>query len=689
MNSCGIEDPDLSSTLFEDKLYNLTITADPAEGGMVYPASQPFEPFEQIEIVAIPRQEWKFTGWSGDFTGSESPSTITMDKDKNIVAHFELRSYPLEIIVIPENTGSVSERIIQPKTTEYPHGTRVELTANPSKGWDFSFWEGDASGENQKVELLINERKIVIANFEKKRYTLLTEIEGSGKIEEKIIQNKSEEYDFETMVQLTAVPDSGWQFEEWFGDLSGDINPQTIVMDTVKAVKAAFIGKRLSVEINSTEGGTGSVQKISRTETTTEFRFGDRIEIKAEPESGWEFTGWSGDLNTNESPYQFTLTKDISLTANFRKQYLPLIIQKQGSGEIFSDRILDDTTYVEYGSDIMLTAKPSPGWRFSNWSGFLESSDPVITVKMTSAVQLNAVFNPELYLLDLTTEPEGIGEIQVQELKLKSDLYPHGSLLRLTPDPANEKWFFKEWKGDLEGNQAPVDIVFNRPFQVTAVFESYCPESATDASGNEYDVIRIGDLCWTASNLRTVRYANGELIPFINDLNDWVAQQQTLQGAMVNNQSREFSEEEFKWYGSFYNVYAALDPRGVCPAGWRVPSISDWKTMFSQLRADDGRPTRTLMKEGTTYWKDDYGTNETGFNAVGNGKHDHEGSKLLREYAWLWSNSKTTFGDDYFGVEIGGAYNDGDHYIFNTMASNSAFVGGAIRCIINVNQQDE
>src|SRR5262249_14883613 len=42
-------------------------------------------------------------------------------------------------------------------------------------------------------------------------------------------------------VTLTAVPDAGWQFTGWSGDLGGPSNPATIVMDASKNILATFV----------------------------------------------------------------------------------------------------------------------------------------------------------------------------------------------------------------------------------------------------------------------------------------------------------------------------------------------------------------------------------------------------------------------------------------------------------------
>ncbi len=47
-------------------------------------------------------------------------------------------------------------------------------------------------------------------------------------------------YEAGTNVTLTAVPDSGWKFVEWSGDLAGSANPITVTVDAAKSITATF-----------------------------------------------------------------------------------------------------------------------------------------------------------------------------------------------------------------------------------------------------------------------------------------------------------------------------------------------------------------------------------------------------------------------------------------------------------------
>jgi hypothetical protein len=68
--------------------YTLTITTteggttDPSPGIYVYDVGT------EITIKAIPDSDYKFSGWSGDASGEENPTVISMDSDKTVTANF-------------------------------------------------------------------------------------------------------------------------------------------------------------------------------------------------------------------------------------------------------------------------------------------------------------------------------------------------------------------------------------------------------------------------------------------------------------------------------------------------------------------------------------------------------------------------------------------------------------------------
>ena len=119
---------------------------------------------------------------------------------------------------------------------------------------------------------------------------------------------------------------------------------------------------------------------------------------------------------------------------------------------------------------------------------------------------------------------------------------------------------------------------------------SALPDSiAADADGNLYRTIQVGGRRWFAENLRSVHYANGDLIPYVSPATDWT---NSAEGAWSIYNSDFGNNVQF---GLLYNGYAVLDPRNACPAGWHVPTDADWQDLEFAL----GMPEATLHSVGT------------------------------------------------------------------------------------------
>jgi hypothetical protein len=111
------------------------------------------------------------------------------------------------------------------------------LTASADLGWAFSEWSGDASGTDQLTTVFMDGNKTVNATFTQLEYILTVNIFGNGTVS----LNNTGPYYYGDLVELTANADVGWIFREWSGDLTGSVNPETIVMDANKTVNAIFV----------------------------------------------------------------------------------------------------------------------------------------------------------------------------------------------------------------------------------------------------------------------------------------------------------------------------------------------------------------------------------------------------------------------------------------------------------------
>ena len=119
-----------------------TLTIEAYQGGTVNLASgtYTYNKDDSVELLATPDSTHRFAFWyyeSSDNTNN--PLTVVMNTDKTIIPVFEIKQYPLTIII--EGEGAVSEEIIaNGRVEDYIVGTLVQLTATPSEGWKFDQW---------------------------------------------------------------------------------------------------------------------------------------------------------------------------------------------------------------------------------------------------------------------------------------------------------------------------------------------------------------------------------------------------------------------------------------------------------------------------------------------------------------------------------------------------------------------
>lgn len=76
-----------------------------------------------------------------------------------------VKSHLLSVTTV--GRGTVLEEVVATaRSTDYPHGTTVRLTAKPEDGWFFTHWEGDLTGNQNPVEVDITSEIRITAVFQ-------------------------------------------------------------------------------------------------------------------------------------------------------------------------------------------------------------------------------------------------------------------------------------------------------------------------------------------------------------------------------------------------------------------------------------------------------------------------------------------------------------------------------------------
>ncbi|MEL7833412.1 InlB B-repeat-containing protein [Fodinibius sp. Rm-B-1B1-1] len=291
--------------------YSVDVSISPSESGSVSrSADGPYDEGETVELTAEASDEYLFSGWTGDMESEDNPLSLTVDQDYFLTANFEKKSYALTTNT--EGEGAIDENVVQEKSKEYEHGTVVELTANPAKGYRFVEWKGDIEGSDNPAQITVDDPKDVTAVFEKKSYELTINTEGKGAVNEEVVQSKS--YDHGTVVELTANAGNGYKFAEWTGDLSGSDNPSQITVDKAKEVTAVFGKKSFALTTNTS--GSGS---ITKTPDQSTYEYETTVELEATPADGYKFVEWTGDKASTDNPVEITIDAEKIVTAVFEE----------------------------------------------------------------------------------------------------------------------------------------------------------------------------------------------------------------------------------------------------------------------------------------------------------------------------------------------------------------------------------
>lgn len=130
--------------------------------------------------------------------------------------------------------------------------------------------------------------------------------------------------------------------------------------------------------------------EVSKTPDQPIYACHEIVSLSAHPPYGWDFAGWSGDLNGLVSPQELTITGRHAITATFLQAptyTLSLTIQGEGSVEIGEQK----DSYLA-GEAVTLTASPAPGWRFSGWSGDYNGLTTPLHLTITKDTFIHATF---------------------------------------------------------------------------------------------------------------------------------------------------------------------------------------------------------------------------------------------------------------------------------------------------------
>ena len=425
-----------------------------------------------VALSASADTGWSFTGWSGALTGTINPDTVTMNGDQTVTATFTIDTHSLGVSVVGNGTVTGTGIDCGLDCGEvYDYGTGVALSASADTGWSFTGWSGALTGTINPDTVTMNGDQTVTATFTIDTHNLGVSVVGNGSVTSVPAGidcgiDCGEDYDYGTGVALSASADTGWSFTGWSDGLTGAVNPDTVTMNGDQTVTATFTIDTHSLGVSVV--GNGSVTSVPAgidcgIDCGEVYDYGTGVALSATADTGWSFTGWSGDLTGTANPETVTMDGDRTVTATFTIDTHILTVNVTGNGSVSG---VPAGNVHDYGTDVELSASAGTGtgWTFTGWSGDLTGTTNPETVTMDGDRTVTATFTIDTHIL--TVNVTGNGSVSGVPT---GNVHDYGTDVVLTATPATG-WSFTGWSGDLTGAANPETVTMDGDRTVTATF---------------------------------------------------------------------------------------------------------------------------------------------------------------------------------------------------------------------------
>lgn len=244
-------------------------------------------------------------------------------------------------------------------------------------------------------------------------------------------------------------------------------------------------------------------------------------------------------------------------------------------------------------------------------------------------------------------------------------------------------------------NLQPGQIIWCNDCNEAQIFDGIVWRKIDTGKACEYLITEItisgcNGQTWMSRNLDVETYRNGDTIPQVQDPTQW---SKLTTGAWCYFGNKPSNGNV---YGKLYNWYAVNDPRGLAPAGWKIPSIDDWTNLLTCLGGDNNTAGVKLKETGSEHWEtyDVYynnASNSTNFTALPGGIRHYTGSfgtaYGLGKVGFFWSSNgiPAPVGGSamarFVGIDVGGSFNISSDTPIGSGGPWHVNSGFSVRCI--------
>jgi len=204
-----------------------------------------------------------------------------------------------------------------PKQMKNVPGTNIYYYNSTYSGigrYDFYIHANDTAGNNQTSPPPASHEKFFIILLPQYILTASVDPSGGGSV---TLNPSGGTYDYGTVVTLTAVANTGYQFDYWSGDASGSNPSIQITMDGNKSIIAHFTEippqqYTLITSVDPSESGSIILDPSGGT-----YDEGTIVTATVNVNSGYQFDHWSGDASGSNPSIQITMNNNRNIVAHF------------------------------------------------------------------------------------------------------------------------------------------------------------------------------------------------------------------------------------------------------------------------------------------------------------------------------------------------------------------------------------
>jgi uncharacterized protein (TIGR03437 family) len=304
-------------------------------------------------LIAPPTQTdasghaWKFVSWSNNgsadqvYTVPTGLTTLTMTATYELAGKLQVVSVPSGLPIRIDGSVCNTPCVISDK----PTGAQVQVLAtasispDASRRYDFKSWNpGNTS--NALVVTIADQSQIFTATYQA-YYKLST---ASRPLNEAVFTTDPASTDGffadRTQVAVTVIPQNGFSFRQWSGDLSGGSTTSALIMNNPRAVVAVMDSGPFITGITNAAGDTPSLTVGPGSDISIlGGNLADGTQVAPAGLASYLLAGASAYINTRPLPLLFVSPEQINaqVFSDLEDGWYTLTIRRTGQPDVSKD----------------------------------------------------------------------------------------------------------------------------------------------------------------------------------------------------------------------------------------------------------------------------------------------------------------------------------------------------------------